>query len=559
MSSSDSPRRSHNQDRQSSSSSGSGRSNNQDWSGQSSSSSGSGQSNNSSGSGRSNNQDRSGQATGGQGQSDRRNSSSQSGRSNNQSRQRRSDSQGASGRSGNSQGRPDGPRKRDVSGIDQARRTAYDVLHEVGSQGAYTHVALGQHTRELDARDAAFATDLVYGTTRHQLTLDTIVELASGRELAVLDPRVVDVLRLGAYQLLFAEVDTYAAVDTSVNLVKSVCGPAPAGLINAVLRKVAARDLAAWLEQIDRKYSGQQALARRTSHPEWMISALADALGQANRDQIEALLRADNEPARPTLVARPGMSDVQDLIDQGSAPGRYSPYAATAAAGSLRTITGLRNGSVAVQDEGSQLVALALTNAEVDGKEHTWVDLCAGPGGKLGLLSAIAGQRGIATVGVELHPHRAKLVDNSARRIPGYAGVVVGDGRAAPIKPGVDRVLLDVPCTGIGVLRRRPEIRWRRTPSDVSALATLQRELLTSAVNLLRPGGVVAYTTCSPHIAETSMIISRFLKKNDNVALEDARGLFPDVDHLGDGPYVRLWPHLHGTDGMFFALLRRAH
>lgn len=443
--------------------------------------------------------------------------------------------------------------------VDLARRTAYDVLHEVGSQGAYTHVALGQLTRdrELDSRDAAFTTELVYGTVRQQLTLDTILELASGRKLAVLDPRVVDVLRLGAYQLLFAATDQYAAVDTSVNLVKSVCGPAPGGLVNAVLRKVAARDLTSWHKQIRKDSDPKAARAALSSHPTWMISALTDALGPAQRDQLDALLEADNEPARPTLVARPGMADVNDLIDYGATPGRYSPYAAVASTGLLRDLKGLRNGSVAVQDEGSQLVALALANAQVEGVEKHWVDLCAGPGGKLGLLAAIAGQRGISAAGVELHPHRAKLVDNTARRIPGYAGVVVGDGRQAPIKPGVDRVLLDAPCTGLGVLRRRPEIRWRRTPADLPGLATLQTELLNSAIDLVRPGGVVGYTTCSPHIAETTLIISAIGKARADIEIEDARELFPGVNDLGEGPHVRLWPHLHNTDGMFFALIRK--
>jgi len=202
-------------------------------------------------------------------------------------------------------------------------------------------------------------------------------------------------------------------------------------------------------------------------------------------------------------------------------------------------------------------VTAALAHAEVEGADTTWVDLCAGPGGKVALLSALGALRGASTVGVELHPHRAELIVNSVSRVPGFAGVVVGDSRQPPIRPGVDRVLLDVPCTGLGVVRRRPELRWRRTPSDVPALKKLQTQLLTAALDLVRPGGVVAYVTCSPHIAETELVVSSVVRRRDDVVVEDSRGLFPGVTDLGDGPNVRLWPHLHGTDGMFFSLMRR--
>jgi 16S rRNA (cytosine967-C5)-methyltransferase len=213
----------------------------------------------------------------------------------------------------------------------------------------------------------------------------------------------------------------------------------------------------------------------------------------------------------------------------------------------------VRDGRAAVQDEGSQLVALALGNAPLDGRDATWVDLCAGPGGKAALLDGLATERGARLVAVELQPHRAELVRKS-----GVRHVVVADGRTPPLADGsADRVLLDAPCSGLGALRRRPEARWRRQPSDLPGLTTLQGELLDAAVRVLRPGGLLAYVTCSPHLAETAIPVLDVLHRHPDLEQLDARPLLPGVPDLGDGPAVQLWPHRHGTDAMYLALLRR--
>ena len=455
------------------------------------------------------------------------------------------------------QQRPRGTRRPTV---DVARRAAYDVLHEVGSSDAYANLALSaiQRSQELSIRDAGFCTEVVNGTRRYRGLLHAAITECSGRPTDKLDPRVLDVLRMGTYQLLLMDTDAYAAVDTSVNLVRSVAGEAPAGLVNAVLRKVGTKTREQWLQKVSTGPSGSDAqLAVQLSHPEWIVSALRDSLGPNQADQLPALLAANNDPPSVTLAARPGLSTVDDLVAAGASPGRWSPFAAIAPKGPVGSFPPVRDRRAGVQDEGSQLVTAALANATVEGSDRTWVDLCAGPGGKLALLSALGSPRGALTVGVELHPHRAALIVNSVARVPGFAGVVVGDSRQAPIRPGVDRVLLDVPCTGLGVVRRRPELRWRRTPSDVPALKKLQTQLLTAALDLVRPGGVVAYVTCSPHIAETEIVVSSVTRRREDVVVEDSRPLFPGVPDLGQGPNVRLWPHLHGTDGMFFSLMRR--
>ncbi len=247
--------------------------------------------------------------------------------------------------------------------------------------------------------------------------------------------------------------------------------------------------------------------------------------------------------------------------------GAYSPYAVYLPEGPPGDIESVIRGQAHVQDEGSQLVAAALADTPLaigatGGDGETWLDLCAGPGGKAALLGSLAAQRGARLTAVEVAPHRARLVDQAVADLP--VDVVCADGRlvgsheALP-EGGFDRVLVDAPCTGLGSLRRRPESRWRRQPSDLPPLTRLQRELLSSAVRALRPGGVVAYVTCSPHLVETRVSVAETVRRSEStVELVDARAVLPaGMPDLGSGPTVQLWPHRHGTDAMFLALLRR--
>jgi 16S rRNA (cytosine967-C5)-methyltransferase len=233
--------------------------------------------------------------------------------------------------------------------------------------------------------------------------------------------------------------------------------------------------------------------------------------------------------------------------------GKYSPYAVYLGGGDPGQLSAVRDGQALVQDEGSQLVARALTLAPVDGDTGRWLDLCAGPGGKTALLAALAAETGARVTAVEPSPGRADLVAENTRGLE--IDLLRVDGRESGLEPGFDRVLVDAPCTGLGALRRRPEARWRRQPTDVPTLSKLQRELLAAAIALTRPGGVVLYATCSPHLAETVGVVADALRRHPVSAL-DTRPLFEPAT-AGDGPYVQLWPHRHGTDAMFAAALRR--
>lgn len=466
---------------------------------------------------------------------------------------------------------------------DKARLTAYTAMREI-ADGAYANLVLPGLLREkhLTGRDAGFTTELVYGATRLRGLYDEVVAVAADRPIDKVDPRVLDTLRLGVHQLLSMRVPTHAAVDETVALARQVNGAGAAGFVNAVMRRVSEREPEEWLELVTARAADPlEALATRTSHPLWIAKALRAALighGTVDPthvdDHLRRLLEADNEPAKVSLVARPGLATVEELVDAGAEPSALSPQGAVLREGDPGSIPAVRRGRAAVQDEGSQLVALALARAETTGpaaESERWLDLCAGPGGKAGLLAALAVQRRIPFVANEVSPHRADLVRQTlapALEAAAAAGtpleVRTGDGRdVGDDEPATySRVLIDAPCTGLGALRRRPEARWRRTAGNVAALAGLQRELLVSGIEATAPGGLIAYATCSPHLNETRFVVADVTKKRDDVEIVDARSLFVDtegrqLEHLGDGPFVQLWPHVHGTDAMFFALLRR--
>jgi len=445
---------------------------------------------------------------------------------------------------------------------DLARRTAFDVLRAVDERDAYANLVLPGLLRErgLGGRDAAFATELAYGTLRWQGTYDAVIAACVDRALDDVDPPVRDVLRLGVHQLLATRVPPHAAVSATVELARAAAGEGPSRFVNAVLRRVGRYDLAGWVSELAPPYDADPLghLAVAHAHPRWVVAAFADALG-GDLAEVAAALGADNAPPRVTLAARPGLATRDELAAAGAEPARWSPYAAVLADGDPATVPAVREGRAGVQDEGSQLVTLAVADAPVDGPDARWLDACAGPGGKAALLAGLAARRGAALLAADRAPHRAGLVAAALRAVPGRHAVVAADSTVPAWADGsFDRVLVDVPCTGLGALRRRPEARWRRRPEDVARLGPLQRALLDRALDAARPGGVVGYVTCSPHPAETREVVRDVLGRRHDAAPADARGYLPGVPDLGDGPYVQLWPYRHGTDAMFLALLRRA-
>ncbi|MDQ1058004.1 16S rRNA (cytosine967-C5)-methyltransferase [Arthrobacter globiformis] len=470
---------------------------------------------------------------------------------------------------------------------DPARLVAFEVLRAVAAEDAYANLVLPARIRQhgLDRRDAGFATELSYGALRNQGTYDAILARCVDRPLDKLDPAVLDALRIGVHQLVAMRVPAHAALDQTVGLARAVIGAGPSALINAVLRKVAARSLDEWLDELVAGEQDENKVASvRYAHPEWIVRALRQSLVAHGRPvgEINDLLEADNAAPVVNLVALPGLGSLDEALENGAVPGELVEGSALSSGGDLGRLESVRSGTTRVQDVGSQLVARALAAASLDAgldenaadaesatgestAGEAWLDLCAGPGGKAALLGALANERGATLLANEPAPHRAKLVSQALSAVPSDVWTVrTGDGReVGSERPAAfDRVLVDVPCSGLGALRRRPESRWRRTPKDLADLGPLQRELLNSALAAVRPGGVVAYVTCSPHPAETTAVVSDALRKRDDLELLDA-GSVLDAVSLGGGlgagheKTAQLWPHVHSTDAMFLALIRR--
>ncbi|WP_151523259.1 RsmB/NOP family class I SAM-dependent RNA methyltransferase [Serinicoccus kebangsaanensis] len=484
--------------------------------------------------------------------------------------------------SGRSQDRR-GPRRRSAQTpaarareADPARSVAFRVLRQVDTDEAFANLVLPGALRSagLTGRDAAFATELTYGTLRMRGLYDAVIADAASRPISEIDSPVRTILRLGVHQVLGMRVPDHAAVSATVGLARAQVSQGAGGFVNAVLRTVAGQDRSAWVDRLVGPLEDEVArLALEHSHPEWIVRALRSALLSARgaraleAGELAELLAAHNSPGPLTLTARPGLGAEEELRAAGATPAAVAPTAWELGQGDPGRIDAVAAGRAAVQDAGSQLLTLALAAAPLPGTDERWLDLCAGPGGKAGLLAALAGKQGARLRANEVSEHRAELVRHTLVG-PVHGGadveVTVGDGRdVGAAEPATfDRVLVDAPCTGLGALRRRPEARWRRSPQDLSTLGPLQRALLDSALTATRPGGVVAYATCSPHLAETELVVRDVLKRRADVDLVDVRPLLRDRDGAqltgtGDGPWAQLWPHLHGTDGMFVALLRR--
>ena len=440
--------------------------------------------------------------------------------------------------------------------VDPARLVAFKVLRDVSADGAYANLSLAIRRREenLTAQDAAFATQLANGAIRATGTLDAIIEAAGGRGLHTLQPAVVDALRLGAYQVLCLNVPGPVAVNTTVDLAAALIGERVAGVVNAVARRVCQLSWDGWLDTLTAGMDEVGALALRACHPRWVVDSLADVLPP---DQLGDALAANNQPPRPTLAVRPGLLGRDELMAQTDGDATpYSPWGVVAP-GDPGAIGAVADGRAGVQDEGSQLVVLATVLAAA-GLDGPWLDMCAGPGGKAALLRGLSNRAFL--IAAEAQPHRANLV---AQALAGYPSgghqVVAADGtRPAWQANHFGLVLIDAPCSGLGALRRRPDARWRHQPDDLDDLVKLQTGLLRSGLAAGRPGALVGYVTCSPHRKETVDVVVPIADQCGAEILDAPTylGQVPNCAAITDPRFVQLWPHRHGTDAMFLALLR---
>ena len=401
----------------------------------------------------------------------------------------------------------------------------------------------------MEERDRNLVTELVYGTLRMQGKHDWVLAQISDRPWSEVDPGIIDVARLGVHQIHEMRIPDHAAVAATVEAARKRVGESKASFVNALLRSVTRKSMDEWFAPLLEIKDPVERMSIQYSHPEWIVSAYYDLL--KDWQQVEAALAINNVPALPTLVSWPGYSTQEDLIALGAEATTYSSLGARwkGNPGSLEII---RHRLAGVQDEGSQLVATVFASVA---NGASWLDLCAGPGGKAALLSSIAAQRGISFTANEISTPRADLV----RRVVHGATVWTGDGReVATHNELFDAVLIDAPCTGLGALRRRPEVRWRRTLQDLRELTQLQRELINSAISVLNPEGILGYATCSPHLAETTVQVNEIIKKHPEMELVDITPYLPQgMENATRAGAMALWTHVHGTDAMFLAVLRK--
>ena len=435
---------------------------------------------------------------------------------------------------------------------DPVRLLVYDILKEVNRSDGYSNLLLPQAltASNFEQRDKGFATELLYGTLRMQGRHDYIATQVSDRPWSEVDSGIVDVVRLGAHQLFEMRVPSHAAVSATVELARKVLGESKASFVNALLRKMSAQSLDQWLAPVQLISDPVERLSIMYSHPEWIVSAYFDLLRDFT--EVESLLSANNLAATPTIVWWPGRSSAEELISLGAQPTKYSDYGMKID-GAPSTLEAIRHRRAGVQDEGSQLVAQIF--AKVASSQDDWLDLCAGPGGKAALLSSLAKESGKKFTANEISAPRAKLVE----QVIGAARLLVGDGRdIATLGEKYGAILADVPCTGLGALRRRPEVRWRRTVADLRELTQLQRELSDAAISVLEDGGFFGYATCSPHLAETSIAVSDILRKHPELELVDLQPYLPaELTFAMRDKSLSLWTHRHETDAMFLAVFRK--
>jgi 16S rRNA (cytosine967-C5)-methyltransferase len=434
---------------------------------------------------------------------------------------------------------------------DAARLLAFDLLTEVNRNEGYSNLLLPQalNSSSLDDRDRSLVTELLYGTIRMQGKHDWVLAQISDRPWSEVDPGIVDICRLGVHQIHEMRIPDHAAVAATVEVARKRIGESKASFVNALLRSVTRKSIEDWFSPVTAITDPVTRCAIKYSHPEWIVSAYYDLL--KDWDEVELALKINNEAATPTLVSWPGFSTQQDLIDIGGEPTEFSPYGVHWK-GNPGALDLIKARKIGVQDEGSQLVAEVFAKAA---QGSSWLDLCAGPGGKAALLSSIARQRDIRFTANEVSAARAVLVT----QVVHGDRVLVSDGRTiGSSAEKFDAILIDAPCTGLGALRRRPEVRWRRTLQDLRALTQLQRELVDSAIQALRPGGVLGYATCSPHLAETSIQVADIKKKHPELIQVVVDQYLPSslVGATRDGA-MSLWTHKHGTDAMYLALFKK--
>jgi len=444
---------------------------------------------------------------------------------------------------------------------DIARETALKILYEINEKGAYSNIALNKYlsSHELSERDRAFITELVYGVVKWKLTLDRTVAACSDIKMERLSPWIKNILRIGTYQLLFlTKVPPSAAVNESVKLARRYGHNASAGYVNAVLRNIAGgggKDIVP-----DRAVDPVGYLSVRYSYPKWIADKFMELFGE---EFAESLLEAGNRVPDLTVRANTLKTSAEGLVNalknEGveASPGRYvSDAVIIKSQVSVTRLKAFRNGLFQVQDESSMLPAAVL--APQPGEKV--LDACSAPGGKATHMAQMMQNKGLITA-MDIHEHKLKLIEDAAGRLGTDIIRTELHDAAIPVpqhEGAYDRVLLDAPCSGLGIIRRKPDIKWARDNRDIGSITGLQRRLIDSVSKAVKPGGVMVYSTCTLLPEENECIVRDFLNNNDEFYEDDITAyLPPGLAKHARGGMIQVYPNRDGIDGFFVARLAR--
>ncbi|NJD91213.1 MAG: 16S rRNA (cytosine(967)-C(5))-methyltransferase RsmB [Geobacter sp.] len=445
--------------------------------------------------------------------------------------------------------------------VSPPRQAAFNTLLRIEKERSYADILIDRELAhgQLSGADRGLYTELVYGTLRKQGTLDHIMASFSSTPLARLERAVLLILRLGLYQLFCLDrIPASAAVNESVNLAK-VAAPKAAGFINAVLRSAdRGRDRIVYPDPATEPVAY---LAARYSHPEWIVAAWLEQLGMAEAEQLAAAM-----VEQPPLTIRVNSLKLgrDELISRlaeegvGSEPCSRSPYGLKITSQvAVAKLPLFSEGFFSIQDEASQLATLLLTPRE--GEQI--LDLCAAPGGKSGFIAELTNDNAFITA-CDRHPRRVEQIGQTAGRL-GIRSITTQTVDASkplpPLSvPFFDRILVDAPCSGLGVIHRNPEGKWWKQPADLVGLAAAQGRILSSAADRLKPGGVLVYSTCSTTIQEDEAVVENFLTSHPEFVIEPVSRALPEIAPMETSQgFFRSWPHRDGLDGFFAARLIR--
>lgn len=443
------------------------------------------------------------------------------------------------------------------------RKLAWDIIHRVDREKSYADILLDQVLKKpaLKEEDRAFVTELVYGTLRWRGYLDYALSKFSSKPINKVDPEILNILRMGAYQLLFLRTPSSAAVDESVKLSKNFNSGKASGFVNAVLRALDREKEK--IELPSRKEDELNYFSIKYSHPKWLVNLFVKIFGP---QEAEKLLEANNHQAPLTLRVNTLKTDREKLSkmlleEDGieTSPTPYSPDGLIVTNQVVaKNLSAINQGLCIVQDESAQIVSRILSPRPYD----TVLDVCSAPGGKASHLSALMENKG-AVHAVDINANRLQLVEDNARRL-GVKIIQTKRGDAsAPLKyerSSFDAVLVDPPCSDLGIIRRHPDVKWTKTPDQLGELAELQLKILTVAGKYVKQGGTLVYAVCTLNPRENEQVIQKFIETNPYFKIEPADDYLPAIKQFSTPEgFVKLAPHTSGTDGFFIARLKKNH